>query len=194
MLTPDPLGQYAHYKVINGERTTSLIRSGHTTVTVAEYMPDHDQGPSYKLVADYEAKVTLYGTYAGTEEVDLPTEYFTEEFLDELRQTGEYQTEDFKVRHLGYRDARLFDGSFYEQCDYLVFYDIDTTKDNLGLQFFIRAALGQFQDGIVLTDVEDLKIYAKVKPGIPVLGGVQLDVSGKMSGLSAKAGFDYVKP
>ena len=91
----------------------------------------------------------------------------TPEFLEELRQNGTYVGPDFKIDHLGYEDADNMDGAFYPHCDKLRIYDIPDSSPN---------------------DITDMEIIADVSYGIPVLGAVKMDITGKYRGQRIKVG------
>ncbi len=188
----DPIGQTASYKAVKGSRTSSMVKSAVAEVTVASFVNTPEEGsPHYVMKADYEADIRLYGRHSGTELIDVPDYYFTPEFIEKIRQDGTYEAPDFKVKHLGYENATNGNRS-YQDCDHLYFYDIKTEKTPSMFNFFIAAAFGKTPDSLSSSDIQDLKVYAKVKAGIPVLGAVQIDISGKYQGIAAKAGFDYV--
>ena len=46
--------------------------------------------------------------------------------------------------------------------------------------------------GVNRADIQDLKTLLHVYPGIPVLAGAKIDVSGIYSNMNVKSGGDYV--
>lgn len=179
----DPVGETAHYKVDNSRsRTSRLIRSGTFDVDVASYKAEQR---AYGLVMEYELNVVLRGRESGQESLDAPQEYFTPEFWQTLREEGSYESEQFKVQHLGYATVRNMDGETYENCDKVRIYDIEqmTEFSRLGHQ------LARVDRN---SRMEDMEIVAHVKEGFPVLGAVKLDVKARYSGQNIKAGADYL--
>lgn len=189
----DPLGETADYKVDrNSSRTTSMIQSGTMNASVDSYDPDNADGASYAVKIDYTLKIQFMGTRSGTEMVTVPEEYFTPEFMEDLRANGSYSSESFKVEHLGYADVRTMDGGVYPNCDKVRIYDIDTSKGGKFVDFakMLLASGQQHFDG----DFEDMEIIGHIKEGLPVLGAAKIDVSGIYQGMRVKAGADYQRP
>lgn len=175
----DPSGESAFYRVDrNRDRTSSIISEGKMTASV-ESGPFGEPAPQYTVRVDYEIETYVNGRNSGTEYLVLPAHYFSEEFLQQLRRDGHYETDQFKVDHRGFRDARNMDGREYQGCDILYFYDLKTLKTDAGLSF-------------LTSGMEDVKITALIKYGVPVLGAVKLDLTGKYKGQGIKAGADYL--
>jgi hypothetical protein len=193
VLVRDPIGEVADYKVDRASaRTSGLIQSGVMKAAVTTYQPDHADGPSYEMQIDYTFRIQFVGTRSGTEVVTVPEVYFTPEFMQELRDNGEYITDSFKVQHLGYADARNLDGGFYPNCDKIKIYDVQ--KPNNGL---VRMADRLLKTGDPIdpdAGFEDMVIVAHIKEGLPVLGAAKIDVSGVYDGMRVKAGSDYERP
>ena len=130
------------------------------------------------------------GPYKGTKETQIEKEYFSEEFLENLRKTGHYEGQYFKADHLGYADAKNLDGKFYPHCDKILLYDL---KEPATVNFF-NELLGTLADPEISDreDIQDVKVLAHVYVGVPVLGAVKVDVSGIYQGMAVKAGGDYM--
>lgn len=167
------------------QRTSSMIKSGTVKTTVVKYIDTEPNGPAYQTNIDYDFRVTLMGNQKGTEEVLAEESFFAPEFLEKLRQTQHYEGQYFKADHKGYADATTLDGHFYPNCDKVYLYDIKDPRRVLGK---IWATISG------RADLKDPKILAHVYPGVPVLGGVKLDVAGISSGMKIKFGLDYVAP
>jgi hypothetical protein len=45
-----------------------------------------------------------------------------------------------------------------------------------------------------LASIENVQLHAYIYPDIPAMGAVKVDISGKVNGVTAKAGFDYKRP
>jgi hypothetical protein len=185
-LSHDPSGESAYYVIErNNQRTSSMIRSGEMTATVGAYLPTDPAGPSFDVRIDYVMSVQIIGTQRGTKTMPVPEEYFTARFMEDLRASGQYDGPTFKVRHLGYADARNMDGAFYPNCDKVLIYDIEDAS---------VSPLTSLAASMFRAEIENMEIIAHIKGGIPVLGAVKLDVSGDYSGQAIKAGADYQAP
>lgn len=183
----DIVGQKADYQLDkNPQRTSSMIKSGSVTATIANFLENDPSGPAYEVNIDYLFKVTFMGTYQGTEAANLEKEFFTEAFLENLRKTGHYEGANFKADHKGYADAENLDGKFYSHCDKVLLYDLKKPG------FFTRL-VGEMI-GMGRADLKNAKVLAHIYPKIPVLGAVKIDVSGVASGQNVKVGGDYVSP
>ena len=189
----NPLGEIANYQLDKATtRTSALIQSGSGVAKVTEFVPDHAQGPSYNVSLDYDFVVQFYGRQKGTTKWAFGEEFFTKEFMENLRRTGTFETPDYKVRHEGFADARNIDGSVYPHCDKVLIYDIKIDQLN-PFASLIYAAAGLDPSRSDNPQIEDLKLAAHVFFGVPVLGAVKLDLSGTVQGVKVKAGFDYKK-
>jgi len=191
----NPIGESAFYQLDkNSRRTSSVIKSGNFITEVSGESANASL-PSFDVAINYEFDVAWMGNQRGTEQTAIDQTYFTEEFIETLRVTKKYESEQFKVRHIGFADAVNMDGRRYSNCDLLHFYDIDTGSSQFLPQFFQYAAhamlIGSGQQ-LFGGSIEDLQIIAHVKYGAPVLGAVKIDVSGKYSGMKIKAGGDYI--
>lgn len=188
------VGQKAFYQLDkNPKRTISLLKDGNFLSVIKRYLPDAEHGPAMEVDLNYRFNVQLMGEQTGVETSQLDYEYFTAEFLDKLREEGKYESPNFKAIHQGYKDVKTLEGKFYANCDVILLYDITDTA-----QLNLRSGLADFLAGLVdrhpKSDVQDLKVLAHVYPGIPVLGAVQIDISGKYEGMNIKAGADYKTP
>jgi hypothetical protein len=182
--TRDPTGETADYEIErNNARTSSIIRSGEMTTTVTGRSVDLSE--SYDIDVDYTMQIQVIGRRSGTSTMAAPEEYFTPEFMENLRANGEYAGPSFKVRHLGYADARNMDGRFYPNCDKILIYDIEDAS---------VSPLTALASSMLSDEIDDMEIVAHIKFGVPVLGAVKLDVTGEYSGQGIKAGADYVAP
>ena len=197
MAQRNPVGEKCDYQLDrNAQRTSNLIQSGSLAAEITMRKPDAEGGPAYETKIDYMFRITLIGNRSGTEYVDAPESFFTEEFLQELRRTGHFESPQFKIDHQGFADATTLDGHRFPNCDKLKIYDIDQ-GDRSALVEFARAMVRNSVAEENLTTeetIEDLVLHAHVFYGVPVLGAVKLDVSGKYSGINIKAGADYKTP
>jgi hypothetical protein len=179
-----------------------MIKSGTMQTKVNKELPDAADGPAFEVALSYDFDVQFAGHQQGTELVAVADEFFTEEFLVKLRTDGAYESPDFKIKHQGYADARNLDGKFYPHCDKLLFYDVKTDKESVDgnsaplvrMAVKIMNAAADAYSVDPDATIEDLKILAHVFVGVPVLGAAKIDMSGKYSGMSIKAGADYIAP
>jgi hypothetical protein len=192
----NPIGETAYYQLDkrNG-RTSSMIKSGNFIAEV-NGVSANAAIPSFDVAINYEFDVSWMGQQSGTEIAAIDQQYFSEEFLEEIRVTGHYSSPEFKVRHTGYANVVNMDGTRYNNCDKLLFYDIKTGSANVFSKVLLAAAQAMMREEIGESvdenRIEDLQILAHVKYGQPVLGAVKLDVTGKYNGMRVKAGGDYV--
>jgi hypothetical protein len=187
----DPIGETAAYQLDkSSSRTTGMIQSGSAKTKVVEFLPDHENGPSYNVSLDYDFVVQFYGRQQGTAKWEFAQEFFQPGFMEKLRQTGSYETADYKIRHEGFADARTMDGGVYAHCDKILIYDIKVPEAKF-LETMIYAVAGYNPNAVANPPIEDLKIRGLIYAGVPVLEAVKLDLSGIVHGVNAKAGFDY---
>jgi len=199
------MGEEAHYKLDRSRaRTSSLIKRGVVTVKVTEELPDEPKGPAYKLRYLYDLTVAFMGQRVGEDDIKVPQRYFTPEFLAELKEKGELEAEEFKIKYLGTEDVTTIDGTQYRGCDVVLLYDI---KQNEVSQMagFVHAVLDpvaaqmaaqgeQPSPGDKMAS-EDVKVRAAIKQGaIPVIGAARVDISAVTQGMPVSAGFDYMAP
>jgi hypothetical protein len=188
----DPIGETAPYLLDkNPSRTTSMIQSGSALATVTQFLPDHANGPSYDVSLDYDFNIQFYGRQKGTTKWAFPQEFFEPRFMERLRQTGSYETPDYKIRHEGFADARNPDGGVYPRCDKILIYDVRIPEL---FAPFLYAAAGFGPGEVDNPQLEDLKIRGHMFSTVPVLGAAKLDLSAKVQGMNVKAGFDYRRP
>ena len=180
-----PTGEIAHYIVdSNPERTSSFIKSGAFDTRVGQFLSESIP-PSYEVTLNYFFKIKFIGEQEGIQTTKIDAAYFGETFMSDLRHNGHYETQSFKIDHLGYSDKTNLDGKFYPHCDKIKIYDIQSGP-------FVWFARGAFsQDG---STIENLVIVAHIFESIPVLGGAQIDMSGVYNGMDVKAGGDYITP
>jgi len=190
----DPLGEKAHYKLDkDSSRTSSKIKSGTMDLEVTKYLPNANP-PSYEVTQKYKFQVILLGTKNGSQTLIEPEEVFKESFLVKLRETKKYEAPNFKMKHLGFRNATNMDKKKYTNCDYVLLYDFvepDGVLQNFAAEMLLAAAQGYGISWAKRSDIEDLKIWAHVKWGVPVIGAVKIDMEGVVSGFDIKAGVDF---
>ncbi len=197
MAQRNPVGEKCDYQLDrNAQRTSNLIQSGSLAAEITMRKPDAEGGPAYEAKIDYMFRITLIGNRSGTEYVDAPEAFFTEEFLQELRRTGHFESPQFKIDHEGFADANTLDGHHFPNCDKLKIYDIDQGSHSPLVEIARAMVKNSVAPEDVTTDeqIQDLVLHAHIYYGVPVLGAVKLDVSGKYSGINIKAGADIKTP
>ena len=186
----DPMGETASYQLDkNGSRTTSMIQSGSALATVTEFLPEHENGPSYNVNFDFDFVVQFSGRQKGTIKFIFGQDFFEEQFMVSLRERGTYVGPDFKINHEGFADARNLDGNFYPHCDKVLFYDVKIPESSEAADFLYRL-VGIDPMRADKPPIENLKIRAHVYQGVPVIGAVKVDLSGIINGINFKVGLD----
>lgn len=197
IMASDPgllIGQKATFKLDkNPKRTTSMLKDGTFLATIKNYHPQTEAGPAMEVDLDYKFNVQLMGEQTGVETGFIDYTYFTPEFLEKLRKEGKYESPNFKAIHQGYKDVKTLQGKSYPKCDVILLYDIKDSLDHR-LKSFLSDFLATIANAETKSDIQDLKVLMHVYPGIPVLGAVLMDVSGKYEGMAVKAGADYEAP
>jgi len=196
MAERNPVGEKAFYKIdTKSGRTTAMVQSGDILGSVVSLVADYEgRGPAYEVKLDYKLNVAFSGSQTGSQSIGFEQQYFEPEFITDLRVNGLYKGTNFTVKHLGYRDAKNMDGMSYPHCDYLYFYDIETTPASV----LWRAVLEPIARSLFPNEetfankIEDLEIWAHHTSNIPVLGGAKIDLKGKYRGSRIKAGADYI--
>lgn len=192
----NPVGEFAEYKLDkNGHRTSSILRSGDLKFTVVSETSD-----AYNVKFDYKVRV-LGKRYEGEKEQKVAREYFDSEFMSRLKKEGELNQGQYKIKYLGTEDVKTIFNIQYPGCDKIFLYDFQKLfeRDEDVLESEIITALVEAYQReideptvqISGADVKDLEVTMRVTPTIPVLGAVKFDVSGKVRGITVRAGFDY---
>lgn len=185
MGSKDPIGETANYKLDKDpKRTSSMINSGKMKVTVAKAQ-EMASGPGYVIDIDYVFNVNFLGNQTGAEYVTVEKEFFTEEFIVNLREKKHYEGAYYKADHVGYADAKTMEGKLYKNCDKVLLYDMKSAPK------FLVDLFADITDG-ERAKIQNMKALVHVYPGIPAMGGAKIDVTGKSSGQNVKVGADYV--
>lgn len=164
-IVADPVGQVAKYKVDTAKsRTSGFIKSGE----ISTFVLSHDaERPIFLVEFRYDLDTAL-GPQYGKKVLEIPEEFFLSKFLTDLRANGTFESAEFKATHLGYQDAVNLSGKTYPNCD--------------KVSVRAKSTEGDMVDAVVL-----------VKPGLPVLGAVKVDLVVEQQGLSFKVGADYIE-
>jgi hypothetical protein len=187
----DPQGENASY-ILNKdrERTSWLIKSGTGTALVGEKVDHEELGPCYEVSIEYEFDVRFIGKNKGTIGLLVPERVFLPTFYSQLREDQSYSFGSFDVEHLGVTDAKDADDNYYEICDEIKIFNIDKDYQPISLNENNTKIIWFKSEGI-LNEVENLEIKMRVDESLPVLGSVQIDVSGRAQGTNFKAGMDF---
>lgn len=155
------------------DRTSRMVREGEATTLISDY-----KNGAYTMTVNYDITIRPNRNKSGDITIDIPERVFAEGFYDELENAGTIKFEYFSVKYLGTSDATDADQNTYEDCHNIKLFDIDMDKfDPDGMNMMI--------------DIKDLEIGMKVCNGVPGNGAAQLDVSGKVFGISVEMGFDF---
>lgn len=194
----DPRGESAKYLIDTDDaRTDSMVEGGQFLTSIG----GQAGGPkveTYQVTVDFDLRLRFMGRKTGKKDAKMAADFFSGAWIKDLRQNGHYESKQFKAEHLGYEDVELKDGHSYAHCDHVRLYDIDENLPSIldplatvGAQLLAPTLDGQ---GLTAPKVEDMEMIVDLHEGIPAIGAVRLDVSGKVSGMAVKAGADYVQP
>lgn len=202
-----PVGEFAHYGLVKGKRTSSVIRKGALKVSVLQYNPQTEiKDPTYSVSFDYDLKVSFVGRKKDETFFETPSDFFTDEFNERLREEKNVETTHFKIEHLGFEDIETKDGVIYKDCDKIKIYDIKFSKDTSQGSFlkFVESFSVQVLTStdtneeeknpspeFKTTGIDDLEVFMTYNDKVPVFGALKIDLKGKASGYRFKAGFDY---
>ncbi len=191
----NPVGEKANYVLDKSSgRTSGMVASGTAAALVKDAQPNHPSGPSYSIDLSFDVMIKLHGREQGTTNWVVPESFFTPKFMEDLRATGHFESQDYKMKYEGRADTQTVDGTKYVGCDKVLFYDVKLPPDS-ELRFLVAAAMGRDSDEIeVETAIQNLELRAHMYPGIPALRAVKLDLAVKSQGANLKFGFDYKKP
>jgi hypothetical protein len=188
----DPVGEVAKYKLDkSGGRTSMAVSKGAISTTVARTIDDQN-GKSYGVKIDYDVTLKITGSFKDSFEMVFPENFFTPDFIDNLRNSGSYVSDQYKITYDGQADASNSDGRVFPKADLLTIYDIKVDGEK-GLYRLLCIAAGFDPDEVSVEKalpMANMKIKAHVYQGIPALSSVKLDLSGKIKGIPTKLGFD----
>lgn len=191
MAMVDRVGESVNY-VLNSSRSTWLIRSGSATAKVLEYRASSEYGPGYVVKVNYDLSVLLRGRQHGEIGLFVPEKVMMPDFMPNLMNDHPMSLGSFMLDYEGQANASDSAGNMYNKCSMIRMYDInhlyrpsDFTKEEATVLWF------NHQGNI--SAINDLEIKMKVHGQVPVLGAVQIDISGASdAGISFEAGMDAV--
>lgn len=155
------------------DRTSRMVKEGEATTLISDF-----KDGNYSLTVNYDITIRPNRNKSGDITLDVPEQVFAEGFYDELEALGTMQFEYFSIEYLGTSNATDADQNSYNDCHNIRLFDVDMDKfDPDGMNMMI--------------DIKDLEIGMKICDGVPGNGAAQLDVSGRVFGISVKMGFDY---
>lgn len=182
-----PVGENADY-VLNdsSERSSWIIKNGKADATVKSYQASGPFGPGYVVEISYDLSVRFKGRQQGTIGLLVPEQIFAANFINELAANHPMSFGSFDLDYHGEASAKDANDRLYNPCSKTRIFNINSnnrpnTSHTNGV--YVLYSMGD--------EIENLEVKMKVHDSVPVVGAVELDVSGKASGISFKAGFDY---
>ena len=189
----NPLGERAAYK-INNDRSSWLIRGGNAQAVVINSIVHPRYGNGYLVKINYELDVRFKGQEKGSVGLFVPPEVLADQFLDTLRQRNNIAYGSFDIEHLGNGNFRDAEGLHYNHCAIALIKNIDLNAEANANSAQPEARILWFRPSENHIKLSDLQINLKMHNNIDVLGGVQLDVTGKILGFELIASFDFTRP
>jgi hypothetical protein len=192
-LFADNIGEKVNYILNNAkDRTSSLIEEGEALIEIKEFLHDEELGPAYIVSIDYKFDITFVGYKEGNIGLLIPELMFQENFYYNLKEASSMDMGSFVIDYAGMTESFDAYENLYEECFIAHIHDIDVSKympimDEKLIKILWHKSSKDF------LKVKDLEITLKAHSSVPVLGGVQIDISGKAFGYKFKAGFD-LKP
>jgi len=183
---PSPVGQAASYEVDTKTpgRTSSAVQDG--TVTVKVTGQDASNG-AYVTQITYSLDVTLLGHQQGSQNVDIPADFYGSQFLSQLVANGSYSTSYFTATYEGLANATTLDGHTYTGCYKVLLNNFQAPST---LQAMTDSFVGFTGGGA--SSISNLQATVLIQPGIPVLGAVTIDLSFSAGTQAFKVGADYL--
>lgn len=187
----DPIGEVASY-ILNdsNDRTSWLIRDGEGQSSVVELREDPKLGPVYLVNIEYSFDVLFAGNHNGVIGLLVPVTMFEEQFYEDLKTTHPVNMGSFKVDYLGMARGRDNENNTYDQCMKIRLFDVDQNYRPIRTE--PRVHIISHESTGSLNDVENLVLNFKKHATIPVLGAVEIDISGKARGIDFRVGLDFV--
>lgn len=187
-LFADLVGQEAAYTV-NNDRSSWLIEGGSGQAKVTELRNDPKIGQAYVVTIDYEVDILFHGSEKGNIGLLVPEQMFSQQFYQDLKQDKTIAMGVFTVEYQGTSNVSDADGNEYDQCTDARVYDIDPSLYPIG-----RPAVNVlWHKRENVTSVENIELNVSIHHSVPVLGAVQIDVSGDIHGMDFTLGLDYKK-
>jgi hypothetical protein len=180
--TADPVGESSSF-TLNKSRSHGFIKSGEVVHSVTREL-----GETYETSMYCNFDVRFIGRKEGTGTMPFAKEAFDPQWLESLRAGNEYVGPGHTVNHIGYGDARSTSGTVYENCDKIHITEIDTSNACISA---VKALLQK--KGVQMTADDKVEMIAHIKPGMPILGFVQLDLIVYQGSSRFDIGLDYVE-
>ena len=183
-----PVGEEVSYEM-NRDRTSWLIRSGNLKLSVVEHRAESEYGPGYIVRIDYMLNVFMRGKQEGNVGLFVPEVVFGSNFYSDLEENPTMSFGSFDIEYLGQGDAEDADGMSYE-CTKARVYNIEPSYTP-GTTDGSESKVLWIEHSGSIEFVNDLELKLRVNPNVPVLGAVQIDVSGvSNNGIGFEAGLD----
>jgi hypothetical protein len=179
------VGDTVSYVKSNSDRTSWVINEATGQLSIMEQRMDSECGPGYVLKMAYELDVKLKGKQKGDMGIFVPEALFASLFKE-----GKTAYGAFDITHKGYAKATSAKGVTYEQCSVNHATNVDHLfKPGAGSTGKAKVLWVNHQGSI--KSVKDLEINFKAHKDVPVLGAVEINVSGiSNNGVSFKIGMD----
>lgn len=194
----NPIGERAAYSLNDSsERSSWVIKTGKADAKIVRFEEnDPEYGPGFIMEINYEMDVRFKGKQKGKINILVPEEVFYANFISEFARNHPRSYGTFDIDYLGMVNATDANKRSYNSCAKVKIFNVSTNytpRGSRGIRMLSHESISFDTAGnrISAVDFEDLEIIMKVHPSLPVLGAVQLDVSGVAFGVSFKAGFDY---
>ncbi len=194
----NPVGEKAAYTLNNSSsRSSWIIKDGKADAKVLNYDANNSAGPGYIMEINYDLTVRFKGHQQGTIKLFVPEQVFAANFISELAAHHPLSFGSFDLDYHGVANAKDANDRNYNSCAKTRIFNIDPNyvphMSFHKAQFLSHKMINvdDYGNRIKGLEIEDLEVNLKVHDSVPVLGAVQLDVSGTSSGVSFKAGFDY---
>ena len=187
-------GDEAHY-TLNRDRSSSFISSGSIDTILGDILDPQADPIKRSLHVGYEIKLILMGGESGETDIALEETIVNGLLLEDLRELGEIETQDYKLRHDGFVTLEQ-QGIMYPDVDKVFIYDIALEQDNRLAQVIVGLL-----DQLTVSDprlpsvagISNVEVDAYFKREmVPSLGVVRVDIRGKYSGIRFRAGFDFI--
>jgi hypothetical protein len=174
--------------VKNKERTAWLIKDATGSLEVLEHLTSGDLGPGYVVKLSYKLDVRIRGEQTGDVGIFLPEQVFAQGFYDELSRSA-MSFGVFDITSLGAASAVDAKGTQYANCTATKTVNINHEFSGVGN----KAKVLWFNHEGSIKSATNLEIKFRASPNVPVIGAVEIDVSGvSNNGIGFHAGLDLV--
>jgi len=196
----NPIGEIAKYKLDRAQsRTSGVVQRGVLNFKGGEFKQKGDKSV-YETTLNYDLRILIAGNKKGEKMVDVPSEFFSEDFITRLKEEGVIDQGTFKLKYLGVEDVKTIFGVEYRDCHKIQVYDVKSMHTEELASFtevfeeMYKAEQGEPLPSTAELKVKNIKAILRLSNEVQLLGAVKVDVSANVSGANMKAGFDYWPP